>query len=168
MKIKKIFIITLFLLSLLMIGAVSAANNDTVVSNDVNDDTNTSIQDNLGEKISSTVLTQGDTKTVSNNDELILKESKEVDITNYTELVNAIKEAENTEYSQYKINLLPGDYNATQSMVWENSTTRNIIINGNNNILDGQGKYQFMNIANSHNLVVENITFTNSKKNVFF
>lgn len=50
MKIKKIFIITLFLLSLLMIGAVSAANNDPVVSSDVNDDTVVGIQDNSGER----------------------------------------------------------------------------------------------------------------------
>lgn len=75
----------------------------------------------------------------------------------------AIEDAENTEYGEYIINLLPGNYNATQSMVWKDSATRNIIINGNNNILDGQGLYQFMNIANSHNLAVENITFTNFK-----
>lgn len=34
MKIKKKLVITLFLLCLLMIGAVSVANNDTVVSSD--------------------------------------------------------------------------------------------------------------------------------------
>lgn len=84
-----------------MIGAVSAANNDTVVSSDVDDDTVTSIEDNSGE--TGTVLTQTDTKTVSNDDEPILNESKEIDVKNYTELVNAIKDAENTSYSQYKL-----------------------------------------------------------------
>ena len=38
MKIKKIFVITLFLLCL-MIGAVSAADNDTAVISVVNEDT---------------------------------------------------------------------------------------------------------------------------------
>ena len=77
MKIKKTFIITFFLLCLLMIGAVSAANNDTVVSSDVGDDTSTSILGNSGETSTGTVLTQSDTKTVSNNnDESILNESK--------------------------------------------------------------------------------------------
>ncbi len=78
-------------------------------------------------------------------------------------MVAAIKDAENTKYDQYKINLLPGDYNVTQDMVWENSATRNIIINGNNNTLDGQGKYQFLRTGNSHDLTVENITFANFK-----
>lgn len=65
MKIKKTFIITLFLLCLLMIGAVNAANYDTVVSSDVNDDTVASIHDNSGEIATGTVLTQADMKTVS-------------------------------------------------------------------------------------------------------
>lgn len=61
MKIKRTFIIALFLLCLLMIGAVSAANNGTVVSCGVNGNTNTSIQTNSGETSTNagTVLTQG-------------------------------------------------------------------------------------------------------------
>ena len=55
-------------------------------------------------------------KTVSNdNDESILNESKEINITSYSELVAAIKDAENTTYSEYKINLLPGEYIITSA-----------------------------------------------------
>ena len=64
MKMKKILIVTLFLLSLFMISTVCAADNDTLVSSNVNDDA-----------ITGTVLAQDDAKAVkSSDDEPILKE----------------------------------------------------------------------------------------------
>jgi len=85
----------------------------------------------------------------------------EVNVTNYTQLVQAIENATREEYNIYKINLQPGDYNATTSINWENSATKKIIINGNNNTLNGQNTYQFIKINSGHNLTLENITITN-------
>jgi len=85
----------------------------------------------------------------------------EVNVTNYTQLVQAIENATNNPYTSYKINLQPGDYNATTSINWENSATKKIIINGNNNTLNGQNTHQFIKINSGHNLTLENITITN-------
>lgn len=62
----------------------------------------------------------------------------EVNMTSYNQLVRAIENATNYGFTSYKINLLPGDYNATTSMTLEESDLKNIIINGNNNTLDGR------------------------------
>ena len=68
-----------------MIGAISAANIDDVVSSDVNDDTSTG-----------TVLTQADTKAVSiNDDESILKENYSE--TSFSALNKTINEATDLE-----------------------------------------------------------------------
>jgi len=85
----------------------------------------------------------------------------EVNVTNYTQLVQAIANATREKYNSYKINLQPGDYNATTSINWENSATKKIIINGNNNTLNGQNTHQFIKITEGHNLTLENITITN-------
>ncbi|WP_335645367.1 Ig-like domain repeat protein [Methanosphaera sp. BMS] len=85
----------------------------------------------------------------------------ECNVTNYTLLVQAIENATNNPYTSYKINLQPGDYNATQSINWENSATRKIIINGNGQTLNGQKTYQFIKIAQEHNLTLTNLTITN-------
>ena len=99
------------------------------------------------------------TNTIDNV--FILRQSKEVNITRYDELVNAIKDAQEEQYDKYIINLQPGNYNATQNINWENSATRKIIINGNGQTLNGQNTYQFITIAEEHDLTLENITITN-------
>ena len=81
-------------------------------------------------------------------------------VSNYTQLVQAVEDAITDEYDSYTINLLPGDYNATKSINWKDSSTKNMTINGNNNTLDGQDTYQFMTIMKNHNLTLNNITFT--------
>ncbi|MDO5824999.1 MAG: hypothetical protein Q4Q22_01320, partial [Methanosphaera sp.] len=85
----------------------------------------------------------------------------DVNVSDYDKLVEAIGNATRDEYNIYKINLLPGIYNANQNITWKDSATKNIIINGNNNTLNGQNTYHFINIAEGHNLTLENITITN-------
>ena len=98
----------------------------------------------------------------SNNVTFTVSNQKfETNVSNYTGLVEAIENATHEEYASYYINLLPGDYNATQNITLENSATKKIFINGNNNILDGQNTYQFIKIAQGHTLTLKNITLTN-------
>ncbi|RAP51404.1 MAG: hypothetical protein BZ137_09960, partial [Methanosphaera sp. rholeuAM130] len=82
------------------------------------------------------------TNTTDNT--FILRKSKEVNITCYDELVNAIKDAQEEQYYKYIINLKTGNYNANQNITWNESATRKIIINGNGQTLDGLNTYQFI------------------------
>ncbi|AWX31779.1 Ig-like domain-containing protein [Methanosphaera sp. BMS] len=86
---------------------------------------------------------------------------EETNVSSYEELVETVTHLTHENYSSYTINLLPGKYNATESMSLENSNTTNIIINGNNNTLDGQNTYQFINMTENNNLTLKNITLTN-------
>lgn len=104
------------------------------------------------------ILNGTDTKTLDNT--FILRKTNETDVTSYQALVDAIEEAKQNIYSMYKINLLSGDYNATQNIIWEDSDTRKIIINGNGYTLDGNNTYQFIQIAEDHDLTLENIKIT--------
>jgi len=99
-----------------------------------------------------------DSKTINNR--FILKKSN-VEVHNYTELVEAIKTAQNEQRSSYVINLLPGNYDATENITWEESKTKNLIINGNGLTLDGNNTYQFIKIASDNNLTLNNVTITN-------
>ena len=85
----------------------------------------------------------------------------EMNVTNYTELINTIERAKIMGYNTLIINLLSGSYNATGNITWKDSDTKNIVINGNGLTLDGQNAYQFIQIASGHNLTLENITLTN-------
>ena len=100
------------------------------------------------------------TDTTTENNVFTLREPKEINVTGYPALVAAIEDAINNDYGQYTINLLAGDYNATTSIDWSNSVTRKIIINGNGYTLDGNNTYQFIQIAEDHDLTLENITIT--------
>ena len=105
------------------------------------------------------ILNGTDTNTIDNV--FILRKIKEVNITRYDELVNAIKDASEELYDKYIINLQQGEYNANQNISLSDSATCKIIINGNSNILNGQNTYQFINIASGHDLTLNNITITN-------
>ena len=98
------------------------------------------------------------------NNVFVLKSSERNEfVAEYTDLVRTINDAITNEYESYVINLLPGDYTVTESINWENSATRNIIINGNGNIINGNNKYSFIKIAANHNLTLNNISITNCK-----
>ncbi len=97
----------------------------------------------------------------SNNVTFKIITDLETNVSNYNELVEAIGNASSEQYNIYTINLLPGDYNATQNITWSNSETHNITINGNGNTLNGKNRYQFIFIATGYNLTLENITIVN-------
>ena len=104
------------------------------------------------------IINGTDEKTLNNV--YILRRSN-VEVHNYTELVDAIETAKNEKYNSYIINLKEGNYNATTSINWEESATKNLIINGNGLTLDGKHEYQFIRIGSGLNLTLNNITITN-------
>ena len=135
--------------------------NKTLYINNIENDTTTLDHYTLSNLEKGTYDAYFISSNQKSNNVTFLVSIYEVNVSNYQQLVDAIKNATNTEYNSYKINLLAGDYNATENITWKNSVTRKIIINGNGNTLNGQGIYQFIRIAQGHNLTLENITLTN-------
>ncbi|MBE6486929.1 MAG: hypothetical protein E7Z85_08835 [Methanosphaera stadtmanae] len=106
------------------------------------------------------VINGTDGKTLNNR---YMLRGFSVEVHNYTELVEAMEKAQNDNYNSYIINLLPGYYNATKSITWEESETKNLIINANGLTLDGKGLYQFIKVGTELNLTLTNITLKNYK-----
>ena len=82
-------------------------------------------------------------------------------VNNYDELINSINKAKDIITPQYIINLNKGDYNATNTIVWNSISNLNLIINGNGITLNGQNKYQFIKIGKNSKLTLNNIILTN-------
>ncbi|MBQ6220360.1 MAG: hypothetical protein IJJ47_11555 [Methanosphaera sp.] len=105
------------------------------------------------------IINGSDDKTINNH--YILRKTNITEVHNYTELVEAIKTAQSEAYDLFIINLRSGNYNATQNIIWEESATKNLIINGSGLILDGNGRYQFILVGSRQNLTLNNVTITN-------
>ena len=84
---------------------------------------------------------------------------------NYDELVAAVEVAKRSDDEVFNISLLPGNYNATANITWNDATgsTRKIIIDGNGLTLDGRNRFQFMKVGAGYTLELNNITFTQYK-----
>lgn len=85
----------------------------------------------------------------------------EVNVSNYQELIETLGEAKNYKYDSYKINLLKGEYIATQSINLEDFKTSKFIINGNGNIFNGQNSYNFIETSIQQDVTIENLIIIN-------
>ena len=154
---KKIFIALISIVLIATLGIISATDTNNI-------DTNTIT------KQTPTIQTQTDTtpnkiqnKNITKKTQKNTKQATTTEVNNYDELINEINTAKTSNTDEHIINLKTGDYNATGNIVWGNTvgTTRTLTINGNNITLDGNGKYQFMEILKEHNLNLKNIRLLN-------
>jgi len=128
-----------------MIGAVSAANNDTVVSSDVNEDTNI-------------VLAQDDAKTgSSNNDESILKE--DYSETSFSALNKTINEATGSEIELDKDYTYDGssDSELKDGIVINKSLT----IDGKGKTINANGQARMFKIVSGAAVIIKNLNLIN-------
>lgn len=90
------------------------------------------------------------------------KKAGEVSVNGYEELANQIKSIQQTTQKNHVINLKPGNYTATETITLRqnNGTAYNLTINGNNIILDGLNRYQFIKVERC-NLELRNVTLKN-------
>ena len=97
----------------------------------------------------------------------MVKTSQNVDVKNYRELLRQIDNAKNSSVDSYTINLKPGNYNASSSVIWGNGSgkTRELIINGNGITLNGKRKYQFISVYEGYTLNLNNIVLSNFTTN---
>lgn len=136
-KIKSIFFITLFLLCL-MIGAASAANNDTVVSSDVVDDTYA-------------VLAQEDTEAVSNSDdEAVLKED------NGETSFEVLNEGNDSE-----IDVGNDSYDGSSDSELSDGIVINETLNFEGRTINGNSQTIIFNIVSGGNVTITNLNIIN-------
>ncbi|MBR0472892.1 MAG: hypothetical protein IJI98_09385 [Methanosphaera sp.] len=159
---KKIFIVILSIILIASLGILSAndLNNTETTKTTLTKDTTSS--NPTIEKIKpypENYDLKAKTKNITKTKLKYTKKATNVNVNNYNELINEINTAKNSNSDEYIINLKAGDYNATGNITWGNTTgtTRKLTINGNNITLDGQGKYQFMDILIRYNLNLNNL-----------
>ncbi|MBR0472260.1 MAG: hypothetical protein IJI98_06130 [Methanosphaera sp.] len=161
-NIKRMFL--LLTLIFLLVGVVSAA--ETVSDDTVKDTTLTSAKpvDTINEvKYEKNINKQNnkDTKTGSANTTDTKASTYTTTAANYKQLSDKINQAKKSNYTTYTINLKKGNYNATKTLIWANTEkTTKLVINANNSIINGQGKYQFIQVDEDYTLELNKITLT--------
>ena len=175
MKSKNIILITL-LLCILLTGAVSATDTSKVaVDDDVTEKiSNTNSQTDIGtsntENVQST--NNDNSKLNENNNRDIISQANDVEkkgdaensetVTNYASLVSAVGRAKTSSGNNYTINLAEGTYDYTSTISW-NTAAKTLIINGNNQTINGKQKGPFIKIMSGAILILNNITISNFK-----
>ena len=144
-------LVTLLLLFMSIVSATELphdSNTDSI--NEMVKDTH-SLSENLDSVVEDKVMQKEEKK--------IKTSSYNTNVSNFNELVNRVKEAQNNNYEYYTINLNKGDYNATEVISYTGNFLNTLVINGNNNTLYGNNQKEFMNIKGSVYLV--NLTLVN-------
>ncbi|MBQ6349328.1 MAG: hypothetical protein IJI42_00185 [Methanobrevibacter sp.] len=93
---------------------------------------------------------------------------KEVTVHNYNELADALENAQKQIAPTCMINLAEGNYKATKNIVLRSSAgLKNLVINGNNNVLDGNNAHTFLTVIgfltslNGVKVTISDATFKN-------
>ena len=168
-KIKKTIIITLFLLCILMIGAVNAssdtdtkissdASDNTLVSNDVNDNAVSSDTGTTNEKKNDN--TQN--KIKANNNEAIMGDSGGESSHNSFKMLNhTINTAteDTLDLSSHYVYAKSSDLNFTDGI----NITKTITLKGNGYTIDAKGEARIFNILPGQHLTLENLTIKNGR-----
>jgi predicted outer membrane repeat protein len=99
---------------------------------------------------------------------IFMHDVKEVTVHNYNELADALENAQKQVAPNCIINLAEGNYKATKNIVLgESAGLKNLVINGNNNVLDGNNVYSFLKVIgfltslNGLKVTISDATFKN-------
>ncbi|WP_323737584.1 hypothetical protein PXD04_11105 (plasmid) [Methanosphaera sp. ISO3-F5] len=174
---KKSFFILIVLVMLLNLAVICANNTENTISKEKIQDNAPQISENNYEKdytktISKETKLNKENKTYTNTEinkreQNTLKTAPgEENVNSYTGLVTAANNAKTSTQQNYTINLQSGNYDATEVIRW-NSTgnCKTLIINGNNNTLNGKGTIQFMQINSGTTVILNNLHLNNYYKN---
>lgn len=104
-------------------------------------------------------------KNINVQEKSLKQDDETVDVNSYEELYDSINTA-NSQNKNRTINLNDGDYNITREIdVKGTRKAITIIINGNNQIINGNNQNPFISIQKSNTLIVNNLTITNTQSN---
>lgn len=99
------------------------------------------------------------------NNEKTIKTDTAVEVSSYDELYESINNTSETSKNQ-TINLNPGNYNITNDINVQGAKKGiTIIINGNNQIIDGNNLNSFIKIQKSNTLIINNLKITKTRSN---
>ena len=166
MNFKKLLLAILVLIFILNIGAVCASDNatDEMISSDATDEILS--DQGIGDDLLNT-LDDGKNDTLTQSEDSSIMESTEntESVTDYGSLVNAVNHAKTSNGTNYTINLEDGTYECTSGISWGGaSSVKTLIINGNNQTVDGKQKASFITIENGYTLILNDITISNFKQ----
>ena len=152
MKIKKIMIVSMLLLSIIMIGAVSASDDiaDDTVSLDEDNNDEISIEENEDE------ISAQDSEVLEKTNEEALSVARTYDVYDFNAFHTALTSG---DYDQVTINIR-ADFKLTSDTDVSESIAK-VIINGNGKTVNGDSKYQFLFTKGS--LVLNNLKMINCK-----
>lgn len=151
MKFKKIMIVSMLLLSIIMIGAVSASDDiaDDTVSLDEDNNDEISIEENEDE------ISAQDSEVLEKTNEETLSASRTYDIYDFNTLQAALT---SEDYDQVTLNIR-ADLKLTSDTEVSESIAK-VTINGNGKTVNGDNKYQFLYLESS-TLVLSNLKMVN-------
>jgi len=152
-KILSIFLVlTILLVSLTLVSATKDIDDaDNSLADKLAQD------DNSVENTASKIVTES--KTIKKNDKNDVQTKSATDtvtVKTYSQLVNTIKTSSSKNLT---INLQKGTYKITETI----SLNKNLTLNGQNSVIDGQKKYQFIVLRGGSSLNVNNLTIQNTK-----
>ena len=146
-------------ISLFVVLSISA-----VYSTDMSDDSIDANDDMAIDKTNEQNIVQSEVKlsndNIVENTKNLKKDTKEVIVNNYGEMITEVGNAKSAT-SPVIISLKPGNYNATAQITWGGSNNKNLTINGNGLVLDGNNKYKFALVQANNYLTLTNITLKN-------
>lgn len=100
----------------------------------------------------------------------------ELDVSSFNELYDAIDYIKtvnitDNRYKGYMINFLEGDYtikDISKKLLWGNATgsVRKLILNGNNQIIDGLNNSGFITVNEDYELTIKNLTIQNTSYSI--
>ena len=159
MKIERYYILLIFLICILSISAVSAADDTT--SNTINTNIDDTIIDSADDTTSNTINTNIDDTIIDSGDEEIIDESSEE-----TKLIesseNFISLDSKINGNQDEIVILEKDYaydDSTDESYKEGiNITRKVTIDGQNHTISGSNQARIFNISSS-DVTIMNINF---------
>lgn len=151
---NKIFFFALTIILITSITAISATdiqNNDTANNNMIEQQTTKLNQENIQN-------IKEPTKTIDKQSQTTTKKATPTPVTSYTELYNKL----NSEAEENTTIILEGSETYTlTNKITLNERIKNLVIEGNGKIIDGDNKYQFLSIKTPCNILINNLTIKN-------
>ena len=152
-NVKRIFFVLTLMIILLTVSTVSATDltddtqlADTTQSNIVSDVSQAPVDNAVVKEEVSVTSTdkyvESNTKNIeTKQDKNIKKSTKTVEVHDFDEFKTAMNDAVNdNDNDEYVINLETGTYTVTNTVFNKGTSSVNIIINGNNHTLNGDGR----------------------------
>ncbi|WP_323736621.1 hypothetical protein PXD04_01235 [Methanosphaera sp. ISO3-F5] len=145
---KKIFLMILIITIISSIGIVSAT--------DISDNDTTTISDQTTHTTENTIETPA--KTINKNTQTSTKQATQT-VTNYQELYDNLTSQTAEEDTTITLGGEEETYTITNTIT-VSETIKNLIIEGNGKTIDGNNKFQFINIKHPSNIIINNLTVT--------